>query len=721
MRPVLKRVFGRRGSASFGAAALGVVLLAGAALGSGLARTAVDVTDGLTWLPDNPRGEVVQVNPGSGRPETRLQVSGGDAQLDITQKDGLLLILDRRTGQITSIDLATLLASGRRPAAPGTTSKVLVADGRVYVVDRAAGTIHNADPVTLVDVGQPWQANGTIADAVVDDKGVLWAVDQGGTLHALTWSDPDSRFVEQSSRHVNGAGPHTILVPHNNGVTLLDLGSGVVIQEGTGQDVNTTTLQLPGDVLGARTSPAALVPAAVPDQSTVVLVTGDRVLQVDVGALDCAKPGRPVVFRDKVYVPCLGENRVILIDRSGQRAGPDVRTSGSGDPELTVDGGQLFINTPGGDQGVLVDSDGNTSQITVRSPDLPVVNPDRPPSPTVPVPPPPRPPRQQQDSGGGGGTSSAPPPPSGTTTAPPSSSGQGLTGQPPSAPPGVTVVLQNRTASDLTVTVSWGAATDNGNRISGYNVVATGGFPGGSRSTQSSGTSAQLTLPCGGSFCSTGRLEVAVTASNSVGSGPPGTGSWSVPPPQSSNPPPPPSSTPPRSSTPPPPPPSSSTPPPPPPSSTTPPPPPVATVPTAGEVVITGATGVVTSYTRHLTMSPPADWAGHDGPCEVVNKTFDYHYSISCAATSLDVDVDVGVNVFVVRAHAKDGSRSVDSASRSVKVIDREPTCGRVQCLRSDVPASSPIGPADAGLGLLAAAALFGIRDRWRSKGNSTT
>ncbi|GAB3898990.1 hypothetical protein GCM10029964_084280 [Kibdelosporangium lantanae] len=335
-----------------------------------------------------------------------------------------------------------------------------MADGRVYIVDCATGTIDNADPTTLEDVGQAWQAGRPLADAVVDDKGVLWAVDQDGLLHALEWSDADSRFTERSSRHVPGAGPHTVLIPHQTGVTLLDLGNGVVVQEGTGQNVNTTTLQLPGDVLGARTSPAVLVPAAVPDQSTVVLVTGDRVLQVEVGSLGCAKPGRPVVFRDKVYVPCLGANRVILIDGSGRRAGPDVRTSGSGDPELTVDDGQLFINTPGGDQGVLVDADGNTSQITVRSPDLPVVNPDRPPAPDVPQPPPPRPPKQQQNGDTGKGPGDQPPPSSSsdqqTTTAPPPSSNPGVAGQLPSAPPGVTITLQNRTASDLTVTVSWG-------------------------------------------------------------------------------------------------------------------------------------------------------------------------------------------------------------------------------------------------------------------------
>ena len=105
-----RRIFTRRGrardTASYGAAGLGLLLLAGAALGTGVARTAVDVSDGLTWLPDNPRGEALQVNPGTGRPETRLQVAGGDAQLDITQKDGLLVILDSNLTDLEAIALS---------------------------------------------------------------------------------------------------------------------------------------------------------------------------------------------------------------------------------------------------------------------------------------------------------------------------------------------------------------------------------------------------------------------------------------------------------------------------------------------------------------------------------------------------------------------------------------------------------------------------------------
>src|SRR5262245_5619059 len=206
-------VFGKRrrvrDSASFAAAARGVVLLVGAALGTWVARTAVAVSDGLTWLPDNPRGEVVQVNPASGRPEVRLAVSGGDALLDITQKDGLLVILDRRSGQITSLDLATLLASGRRQAQAGPATKVIVSRGRIYVIDRVAGTISNADPVTLADIGRPWRAGQPLADVVADEAGLVWAADYGGRLHTLEWVTDRRVFREKSATRVAGAGPAT--------------------------------------------------------------------------------------------------------------------------------------------------------------------------------------------------------------------------------------------------------------------------------------------------------------------------------------------------------------------------------------------------------------------------------------------------------------------------------------------------------------------------------
>lgn len=705
-----------RDSASFGAASLGVLLLVGAALGTGVARTAVDVSDGLTWLPDNPRGEVVQVNPASGRPEVRLQVSGGDAQLDITQKDGLLVILDRRDGQITSLDLATLLASGRRQASAGPATKVLVSEGRIYVVDRPAGTIANADPVTLTDIGRPWRAGKPLADVVADDAGLVWAVDYDGRLHSLEWVKDTRKFREKANEPVRGAGAATVLVPHPKGVTLFGLDGGVVRQVGTGQDVNGETPPLPGEVLAAKSSPSGLVPAAVPGQGIVVIVSGDQVVRVDTAALGCAKPARPVVFRDKVYVPCLGAGKVIILDKSGKKGGSDVRTQGDGDPEIVFDDGRLFISTPGAERGVIVDSDGSTKSVTIRSPSLPVVNPDRPPMPEVPSPPRPSPRPETPDPRDGGQQrppdSPGPGVPSGSSTG----TGGGLV---PGTPPGVTVTLASRTTAELVVTVSWGAAEDNGEKVTGYTVEATGDFSGGSKSAQTTETSTQLTLPCGGTtFCANGKLDVAVKALNPVGESAAGTRSWTVPAqgaPTTDNPPPTTVDPGPTTNNPPPPPePTTTTEPPPPP------PPPPAPVPTAGATVITSSSAPngTQSPVRRIVMSPPSDWANHDGTCELVNVTYEYAETIACSATTADVSVDYGSNRFVVRATARDGSRSVDSAGRNVNG-PREPTCGKYACVGSGkivelTPTGKSInfGQAGAGLGFLVIAVVVQVMGR---------
>jgi hypothetical protein len=288
----------------------------------------------------------------------------------------------------------------------------------------------------------------------------------------------------------------------------------------------------------------------------------------------------------------------------------------------------------------------------------------------------------------------------------------------PGAPPGVSVSLASRNSSELSVTVSWDAAADNGEKVTGYTVSASGGFTGGTRSTQTTGTSAQLSFPCAGTtFCANGQLDVAVTALNRVGESAAGTQSWAVPaqgqpttnpPPNTPSPTvdPPPTNNPPPTEEPPP--------------YTPPPPPPPATVPTAGAVVITGitASGGNIDYVRRVTMNPPADWASHDGTCQVINLTFGYTDTIACGATTADIGVETGSNRIVVRATARDGSRSVDSAARSVQG-PREPMCGKVYCVGGNnivelTPTSKPVdfGQAGAGLGLLVIAVLIRLVGR---------
>ncbi|MBB5803960.1 hypothetical protein F4560_003728 [Saccharothrix ecbatanensis] len=706
---------GRRESASVGVAALGLLLLAGAALGDGIARTAVEVSDGLTWLNDDQRGEVVQVNPSSAKPQTRLQVSGADAQLEIAQSDDTLIVLDRRTGQITVIDLATLLSSGRRQAPPGPSAKVLIVGDWVFVVDRAAGSVHHADAVTLADIGTPWLAGQPLADVVADDDGVVWAVDHGGNLHALRWSEEEQNFSERSNKPVPGAGPRTALVPHERGVTLLGLEGGVVVRDGTGRDLTASTASLAGEVLAAQTSPTGLVPASIPDASAVVLLSGDEVVRVDTGALGCPKPGRPAVFRDRVYVPCRGSGKVVVLDRSGRRGAEDVRTGGSGDPALVFDDGKLFINTPGANQGVIVDADGRTRSVVIRDPELPVMDPERSPIPSVPSPPPPRPDPPTRENPRGG-----PNPPAGdnetTTPVAPvtTTSSADVAGVVPGRPSGVTVSQRSNNGTSVVVTVSWRAVPDGGEPISGYTVTATGGFSGGSREVQVAGTSTELTLACAGTFCTSGRLDVAVAAYNRFGAGETGAASWMVrpvaPPPTTTTQAPVPTTT--TTTVPPAPPPTTTT-------TTTVPPPPPPSLPTAGAAVITtfGPTGDM--YTKRVNMTPPADWASHDGPCELINLTFGHSEPIACSATSAMIGVDVGSNRIVVRAHAATGTGSVDSAVRSTPVRDIDECGGRI-CQPRSVPAAAEGNQlVGGGIGLLATAWLLTLRNRRERRGES--
>ena len=144
-------------------------------------------------------------------------------------------------------------------------------------------------------------------------------------------------------------------------------------------------------------------------------------------------------------------------------------------------------------------------------------------------------------------------------------------------------------------------------------------------------------------------------------------------------------------------------------------------MPTAGATVIASVTRV-DQYTRAVRTSPPADWASHDGTCQVVNLTFGGTTSIPCSGATVNIYVDIGNNRIVVRAHARDGSRSVDSAPHSFNVRDEEPMCGQHKCLRSGnlvqlspTKQTDPAGPAGAGLGLLAFAVVLRIGGRKRA------
>lgn len=368
---------GRRNRSARGAAELSVVvvagsLVAGVLFGNGAARTAVDVADGLTWFTDDPTGEVIEVNPATGRPEARLPVGGDGDSLDIAQYDGRLIVTNRTTGQLTSFDLSSLLASGQQRVTPGGATDVLDHGDDVFLLDRERGTIAHIDPVTTDAIGEMWSSPTGLADAAVDGRGRIWALDPEGLLTELRWSTSSMRFVAEEERRIDHSGARSVLVGHDEGVTVFGPEAGIVVQVGTGRELVADAIRMTGDLEVPDAAPDDLVPAASPDSGTVAIVGDGVVREVEVAAIGCEEPGRPEVFEGLVYVPCTGAGRVVRLSPDGQRAGADIVVADpQGDPDLVLDDGSLLVNVPGSAKGAVVHADGSVTTIVRYDATLP--------------------------------------------------------------------------------------------------------------------------------------------------------------------------------------------------------------------------------------------------------------------------------------------------------------------------------------------------------------
>jgi hypothetical protein len=367
-----------RGTAELSVFVIAGSLVAGALFGTGLSRTSVDIGDGLTWFSDSPSGEVIQVNPATGRPETRIDVGSPGNTLDLAQYAGRLIVTNRTSGELVSFDLASILTSGQRRVTPGAATDVLHHGNDVFLVDRERGTIAAIDPVSTDTIGEIWASPDGISDAVVDGTGKVWSVNQKGELSELRWSSSSGSFVIDDQRHVDHSGARSVLVGHDQGVTLFGPDQGIVVQVGTGQadEVVAGAPRLSGELVVPDFAPASLVPVSAPQTGTVAIVSGGSVHEVDVSSIGCERPDRPESFQGTVYVPCPGDSKVVRLDAEGARAGEDIELPDGGDPSLVLDDGVLLINVPGAEHGVAVAQDGSVSTIVRLDDDLPAVSGD---------------------------------------------------------------------------------------------------------------------------------------------------------------------------------------------------------------------------------------------------------------------------------------------------------------------------------------------------------
>lgn len=361
----------RRGLLEVALVVLVAALAATAVAGTGLSRTVLHTQDPLTWL-RNGKGQVIRVNPETGSPTDRLKVAAPGDPIQVVQGDGVLVVTNLRTHEVTVVDLSMLRVAGTPRENPGEV-KILLSQRQIFLVDKASGRVEALDALTGATVGSPYRSGSPLVDAVVDGAGVVWALGADRQLVSLRFSG--AGFVEQARREVVGAGGQTVLVAHDTGVTAVDpAGSATSVAPGA-RDATVRTAQLQPPLEVPELSPANLVPVASSQSDRLHLVRPDAVVNVDGHDLGCADLGRPEVYRGMIYLPCPRDHKVVVLDSDGHRSGDDLRTSSLGTPELVLNAGLLIVNVVGASAGLVVLPDGTTKPLRTDDPGLPVQDP----------------------------------------------------------------------------------------------------------------------------------------------------------------------------------------------------------------------------------------------------------------------------------------------------------------------------------------------------------
>ncbi|MCW3817761.1 fibronectin type III domain-containing protein [Micromonospora sp. DR5-3] len=412
-------------------------------LGLGAADNAVANYDSSSWLWSNTRSEMSRVNGLTARVDTRMEVPGARShQMQVAQTDRLLILRDLNTGQVSSLDLATLQITASTPTTPGLGVSVALHEDSAFVVDAVQGIVRQLDPRALTPVGEPVRYPPGITGGAFDGAGRLWiAVPGEGTVSAVTAAElpatpgaaPPAGLSPKQVETYDVAEPNHELVVStlDDGVAVLDRTSAslVTVQGGGRTQRADLTMTAPGS-LPPRTSGPQVPVTVVGDRKVHVVRDGGEVRQFTVpGAGDRLTPA--VAWAGRFYVADESTGSVYSFDANGQLVDTIKGSGRPGPMELEVRENHLFINPPNSSTAQVVDDKNHVRDVNKYAND--VLGGD--PPPVAAPPPPPKKPKVGK----------------------------------PGAPRAVTAA-----AGDASARVSWQAAAANGAEITKYVVEGAG-------------------------------------------------------------------------------------------------------------------------------------------------------------------------------------------------------------------------------------------------------
>ncbi|MFC0032563.1 fibronectin type III domain-containing protein [Micromonospora chaiyaphumensis] len=411
-------------------------------LGLGAADNAVANYDASSWLWSTSRSELARVNGVTARVDTRMEVPGGRRhQMQVAQTDRLLILRDLNTGQVSSLDLATLQITATTPTAPGLGVSVALHEDAAFVVDAVQGIVRQLDPRSLTPVGEPVRYPPGITGGAFDGAGKLWiAVPSEGTVSAVTAAElpatpgdapPGGLSPKRVETYEVAEPAHELVVSTlDDGVAVLDRTSASLVSVRAGRTERANlTMTAPGSLPTRTTGPQ--VPVTVSGERKVHVVRDSaEVHRFTVpGAGGELSPA--VAWAGRFYCADETTGTVYSFDANGQLVDTIKGSGRPGPMELEVRENHLFINPPNSSTAQVVDDRNQVREVNKYAND--VLGGDPPPAP--PPPPPPKKPKVGK----------------------------------PGAPRAVTAAAGNASAR-----VSWQAAASNGAEITRYVVEGAG-------------------------------------------------------------------------------------------------------------------------------------------------------------------------------------------------------------------------------------------------------
>ncbi|HEY2673730.1 MAG TPA: fibronectin type III domain-containing protein [Rugosimonospora sp.] len=428
------------------ATVLGLAVAMGATvLGLGATDHALATSNASLWMWSASRGEIARVNAETGRVDTRYKVI--DAQghvIQVSQTDRYLILRDLTTGQISSLDLATLQVAATSQSTPGLGVTVVLSGDAGFIIDAVQGVVRQLDPLTLTPTGQPLSFPPGLSGGAFDGNGTLWLlVPTEGTVVGIRPAvlHPAKGVAATTSPSI----AQTVAVADpGHDLTMSTLDNGVAVLDQTGDKLTTVrgaqkhTLNVP--MSGAGTMPAqtggsgANLPVTVEDNRHVYVVNNGHVTDFAVpGSGGTLSPAVP--FAGRFYVADNASGTVYVLDATGTLINTIAVPHAGGSLELQVKTDHLFINAPNSSTARVVDNHNRVKVVDKYANN--VLGGDPPPNPPPPPPPPPVPPVG-----------------------------------PPGAPTHVSAVAGNASAH-----ITWGAAAANGSTVTKYVVEGDGGAP----------------------------------------------------------------------------------------------------------------------------------------------------------------------------------------------------------------------------------------------------